>query len=417
MYVRGIACIAAALLFPAAGHAQTTTIEVYYASPSVFNPTMHQIKDEFERAHPNVTIKYPPPAASYDEAIPQVLRGSIAGQIPDVMLAGANHVRLLADRGLAVPLDSFVNGASAWSALGFPDSIMSLTRTDGKTYGVPFSISMQVLHVNKTLLDKAGIKYAKFPDNWEELADYGQQVSAVTGIPGGFAFQYDAWGNWMLEALIKSKGGQMGSESSCKVGFDSAAGAWALETLEMFRRKGMTGLSQNQARQAFLAGQIAVLAFSSSFVGQATRETSGKFEYRTFPWPIPDAKGRLPAGGSVAVLLAKDPARQRAAWQFIEFIAGPAGQEIMVRNTGYLPSNLKAASSLEAHFDKNPNLKTSVAQLKHLSDWHTWPGPNGIKIITAIQDQVDGVVLGRTSAREAMSSMVREVQKLLPPCA
>jgi multiple sugar transport system substrate-binding protein len=232
----------------------------------------------------------------------------------------------------------------------------------------------------------------------------------------GFYYQWDITANWMFQSLVFANGGRMMDEGEKRIAFDQPAGMKALETLEAFAKGGMPNLPSSQARTAFIAGKIAIFADSSSNLGKATTEIGDKFAFQTFSFPVPSPEGRLPAGGNLMVMLAKDPAKQQAAWKYIQFATGPIGQTIMAKHTGYLPSNAIAIGTpdmLGDYYRERPNYQTSIAQVPVLTGWYAFPGPNSLKIIDTIRGHLEQVVTGKASAAAEMPRMASDVQKLL----
>lgn len=207
--------------------------------------------------------------------------------------------------------------------------------------------------------------------------------------------------------------------AGCSIAFDDANGMWALKTLEAFGKSGMPNLGLGQARQSFVAGNIAILADSTSYVAAAERQIGGRFQFKTIAFPLAATDGRLPAGGNVAMVFAKDAERQKAAWKYVKFVTGPVGQTAMVNSTGYMPGNEIAVTTtdlLGAFYAKNPNHQTSIRQLPVLTEWASFPGDNSLKIIEVIKHHVESLVTGKRAAEQVMPDLVGAVSNLLPKC-
>ncbi len=194
---------------------------------------------------------------------------------------------------------------------------------------------------------------------------------------------------------------------------------WALKTLEAFGKSGMPNLGLGQARQSFVAGNVAMLADSTSYVAAAERQIGGRFPFKTVAFPLATADGRLPAGGNVAMVFAKDAERQKAAWKYVKFATGPVGQTAMVNSTGYMPGNeiaVKTPDMLGSFYAKSPNHLTSIQQLPLLTEWASFPGDNSLKIIEVIKHHIESLVTGRRTAEQVMPELVGAVSDLLPKC-
>ena len=400
-----------------AGTAQAEiTLDVLYAFPNNYREVQEEIATRFEAEHPDIKIDYRNPAPNYDDASSQVLRDALVGKVPDVFFTGGNYMRVLASRDLTVPLDAFVASRSDWEKLGYLDSTLSLAQHAGAVHGLPFAISLPVLYVNADLVEAAGASVANLPRNWKDMAVLGRAIAAQGDDIVGFYHDYGGAGNFNFQVMVNSDGGVMGSADGCSVSFDEPAGLAALETFEMLYEEGMPDLSQNQIRSAFAAGKVGIWMSSTSKIAQMEKVSVGKFDFTVLPYPLASEQGRLPAGGAIAVMLTKDPAKQAAAWEFIKFATGPVGQTLVATYTGYMPSNQKAIDTPELlgrFYEENPNKLVGVEQLPVLTGWYNWAGGNSVKIVDVIQDHVDSVVFGKRSAAETMPEMTREVEALL----
>jgi multiple sugar transport system substrate-binding protein len=418
-WVVGIA-IGTLTAFLAVAASAETTIDVLYAFPNNYKELQEKLAVEFRVLHPDIKINFWNPANNYDEATAQVLRNALTDQVPDVYFNGLNQLRVLVDQKRALALDAFVAEPVDRSQLDYIPAMTALGELDGKKYGLPFSISMPLVYVNENLVKAAGGSIEAFPKDWNGILALGKKMTNATDSTIGFLYAHDASGNWLYQALVNSVGGSLGSADGCKVAFDGAQGKWALEMLEQFKTEGMPDLGYAQGRQAFAAGKIGIYVESSSAVALLEKNVAGKFTMRTAPFPMPETDGRLPAGGSLAMVLSTRPERQKVAWEYVKFVTGPVGQTLMAQYTGYAPGNQKALDDpklLKGYYDDRPNLMTAIKQLPVMTGWYNWAGPNSVKIVDVIQQHVNNVVAGRADAATTMPLMVRDVQKLLPACA
>lgn len=412
-------CAAVALAAFATAAKADVVLTAAYALPSSYKSTQEEIAKMFEASHPGIKIVFRAPLGTYDDVVSDLLRSKITGGAPEVAYVGMNHIGLAADRGLAVPLDGLVKDAKELDGLGYYPSILSLGRVNGRLYGVPFAVSLPVLHVNADLVEKAGGSLSNFPTTWEGVTDLGQKIAALDGKPIGFTFQYDAWGSWTLNNLIASAGGRMDGTNGCGAGFESEQGRWALDTLQMFHDKGMPALTWQQVPQAFAAGTIGIAAASGSTIVKYEQQSKGKFRYAAMPVPMKAANGTLAAGGSMVINTALGAEKQQAAWEYIKFATGPEAQTVMVKNSGYLPVSETAVETpnfLGDYFKSHTNQAVQLRQMKALSPWFIWPGENGIKIFSVVQNHIDAIVGGRATAAATVAALTKEVEAMLPAC-
>ena len=176
-------------------------------------------------------------------------------------------------------------------------------------------------------------------------------------------------------------------------------------------------MSRAQARQAFAAGTLGIFIVSTSYITELTEGARGRFEIRVGPYPLSSADARLPAGGNAIMMFTKDPARQKAAWEYLKFATSPVGQTIVAEKSGYMPNNTIAIERDELmgrFYKSNPNHMVSIRQLPFLSGWYAFPGPSSLKISNVIRDHLRDVYTLRRTPEEVMPDMVRDVKALLP---
>jgi multiple sugar transport system substrate-binding protein len=376
----------------------------------------NEIRTLFEQENPGIKLEFLAPAQSYEEITQKVIRGAMINDMPDVIYQGLSLLRNLVDRDLAVSLDPFIAQAGGAETLGYDQGMLRVVEQNGQHFGIPFAVSTPVIYVNLALLEAAGVTPEAFPKSWNEIVALGKRLDDPAKGVIGFYYQWDITANWMFESLVFANGGRMMDETEKKIAFDQLPGMKALETLEAFARAGMPNLPSSQARTAFVAGKIAIFADSSSNLGKATSEIGDRFKFQTFSFPLSSAEGRLPAGGNLVVMLTRDPAKQQAAWKYIQFATGPVGQTIMAKRTGYLPGNgaaIRTPEMLGDFYKERPNYQTSIAQVPMLTGWYAFPGPNSLKIIDTIRGHLEAVVTGKATAAAAMPRMASDVQKLL----
>jgi multiple sugar transport system substrate-binding protein len=180
----------------------------------------------------------------------------------------------------------------------------------------------------------------------------------------------------------------------------------------------MKDTSLGTTQQDFALGRLGLWVHPTSRTGQIIRQSQGKFEVRSVPFPLNAGdKSRIPAGGSGMLMMTKDPAKQKAAWEYMKFASGPIGTSIMVKATGYIPGNSIPGNDpklLKDFFDSNHNLKVSLGQLPVLTGWYAFPGENGLKITDVIKDDLQSVVNLSVKPDVALKKMTDDVQALLP---
>jgi multiple sugar transport system substrate-binding protein len=402
---------------PAVHAQQEITLDVLFPFPGGNNREIHNgLAERFMRANPGIKVAFRNPAQNYEDASQQLLRAAMVDQAPDLSFHGLNLLRVLVERNLARPLGERISAAGGAEALGYAPAVLDVVRQRGEIYAVPFFISTPVLYVNEALVREAGADPAALPADWPGLVALGQKIGAAGANRTGFYFQWDITGNWMWQALLFSRGGRILSDDEKRAAFDGPEGLWALEQLELFAKSGMPNLKSAQARPAFAAGALGIFADSSSNIAFAEQQVAGKFPMRVVRFPLAAANGKIPAGGALGVVHAKDPRRAEAAWKYLQFCTNPESQAFMVRLTGYMPSNSRAiadAALLGGFYEQAKNQKVSVDQLPVMTGWHAFPGSNAVRIIDKIRDHLEAVVTARKTAAAVLPEMVKDVNVMI----
>lgn len=402
---------------PARAQAQPVELTVEYPIPDLFKDVHEAIARDFMARYPQIKVTFRAPTPDYEAATQQALRQAVTNQLADVSYQGLNRQRIFADRGIAADLGPFIGAEKDWAKMGYDPALLSLGQVKGRQVGIGFSLSTPIVYFNADLVRRAGGDPDQFPGTWEGVFELARRIRALGGNVQGFHFDWDITGNWMWQALVYSHGGTMLTPDEKKVAFDGPAGRAAIADLARMVSDGaMRNVSQATSLQDFISGNLGIWSHSTSRLGGVTKQVAGRFELRTARFPI-QAGGRLPAGGNVAMMFAKDPARQRAAWEYIKFATGPIGATAMVKGTGYFPANLLPAQDpalLKPFYEHSRNHLTAIGQLPVLTGWYAFPGENGLKITDVINDRLQTVVSKSAAPEVVLAQMARDVQALLP---
>ncbi|MCZ6863919.1 MAG: ABC transporter substrate-binding protein [Alphaproteobacteria bacterium] len=389
------------------------TIEVGYPYSALFDVTFQRIYPLFQKAHPDIDIKFRATYDNYEDATNTILREAVADKMPDVTFQGLNRQASLVEKGIAKSLESFIAKEKNFSKEGYHKAMLDLGTFGGKVYGLPFAISLPVGYYNMDALRKAGISTP--PKTWDEVVENCGKLRAV-GFKNPLFWGWNITGNWFFQALMRSQGVPIFSNG--KFNFDGPEGLAALETMKkLFRGCNMLNLPTGDAGKPFAAGEVAMHFWSTSAVG-AIERSKGDFELRTSEYPGMGSPPKgLPAGGNSAMLVStsKDPKIIEAAWKFIKFCTSGEGAAVVAETTGYMPPN-KAANELLGEFYKNnPNKHTAVRQASLLREWIAYPGNNSLAITQVIYDYTELIVTGDADdMKQLQMEMYEEVSALLP---
>jgi tyrosyl-tRNA synthetase len=120
---------------------------------------------------------------------------------------------------------------------------------------------------------------------------------------------------------------------------------------------------------------------------------------------------------SLAHSLAHDPAKREAAWKYLRFSTSAEGTTLMVKNTGYVPTNQLAIDDprfLTEFYRENPLFQTATLQVPRMVPWYAFPGANSVRVTEVMVNNMARVVEGNATPEQALGDMASEVRRLLP---
>jgi multiple sugar transport system substrate-binding protein len=399
-----------------------TTLDVFYAFPA-FAKFHEPIAQEFMKKQSDIKIQFRAPAASYDEGHQAMLRGAVTNQLPDVYYSGyhllTELVQALVKRDQILDVGLLLSKEDpAWVKANYSDSLLGLAKVDGKQRGLAFNASLPIFYYNEELVRAAGGNPDKMPDTWPELIALAAKIKATGSDVAGIAYNIHDWpDDWFWRSIILQQGGSMLDASETSAGFGGEIGLKALKYLrQLVTDGGQPLIDWDSSRQQFIAGKIGLFADTPARMRQVTDLIGSKFKLRSCIFPIDDkAKGGLPTGGNAAIITAKDAGKQKAAWEFLKFVSGPEAQKLVVEQSGYMPTNLRASGPefLGTFYEQNPNFKTVFLQVDRARPWQGYPGGQSVKIWRTQREIINTVMRGDATPEAALERIVKESNALM----
>jgi len=418
MTIQRRALLATPLALPALAQTSPVEISFQYSIPELFRGLMEEMTAAFMRANPNVRVTIRAPEQGYEEILQRHLRDAVTRQLPDVAFHGLNRQRTLVEREIPVDLKPFMAADARIAAQGYSESLLSLGQVGAAQTGIGFALSTPILYYNVEQLRRAGGNPEALPTTWAEVAALARAIHGTAENLNGMFYDWTITGNWAWQALVFSHGGTMLSADERQVAMGNEHGQRAIAALRMLVDEGrMPDMRATAAIADFFAGRLGISMQSTAQLGRYNREIGGRFPLVCGRFPLSSPNARLPAGGNVAMMFARDPAKQAAAWEFIKFATGPVGATMMVNATGYMPASTIPAQREEMlgrFYRENPNHMVTFRQQDVITGWYAFPGQNALRITDTINDHLQSVVGKRAEPAAALTRMAADVQALLP---
>lgn len=414
---------AASLLGMSAAQADPITLEVEHFMPA-HNVFHEAVAAAFMKQHPDITIKFRNALPSYDEQHQALLREAITNNLPDIYHSGYHLlpevVHQLQKRGQVISLDDYMaKEGEAWVNANYEPSILNLGKVDGKLYGIGFNASTPIVFYNADLVKKAGGDPDHFPTNWADMIALGAKIKQLDGGVDGIAYDIHAWpDDWLFRSLILQQGEPIMKADGKTVAFDDGSGLNAMKLARSFVTDGKMSLRDyEQSRQQFAAGKLGIIFASPNSARGFDSLIGTSFKLMSSTYPVANLdKGVVPTGGNGMMILAKDKAKQDAAWEYIKFATSAEGQTIAVLGSGYMPTNKAALAPeyLGKFYEENPNWYTSIKQISRAAPWGGYPGTNGVKIWRTQRDIIGQVMSGDLSPEDGIAKITADTNALLP---
>ena len=274
------------------------------------------------------------------------------------------------------------------------------------------------MYFNAELVKKAGGDPDRMPTTFAELIELAKKIRATDPKVAGMAYDIGGWpDDWLWQALVYQQGGELTDPKTGKVAFDNAIGLNALKLVRRFvTEAGQPVLDWDQSRQQFGAGLTGFIVSTPAHVQTIEGLVGTRFKLTTATFPLDDKeKGGVPTGGNAAVILTQDKAKQDAAWKYLKWVTGPEAQNMIVRITGYLPTNKLATGPdfLAPYYAENPNVKTASLQADRSRPWAGYPGGDSVRIWRTQRDIIASVMRGEVTPEQGLRQIVDQTNALI----
>jgi multiple sugar transport system substrate-binding protein len=313
-------------LFGTGAFAQTEISYLLWGSPQEAE-VWATIAEEFTAAHPDISVKVE--VADWDSYWEKLRVQMAGGTPPDVFAMDAPLYPDWQSRGVLLNLQPYLDAEPELLEGVFPVTMEAYLTPEGY-FGLPRDFQTIVLYYNKDMFDAAGLDYPSEAWTWD---DFRAAAKALTLDMDGDG-QTDQYGFWaealdpepFWGAVIWSFGGEI---------VDIAAGRTLIASPEatagfQFIRDIWLGDKSMPTEQ-----QLAAYGYDGFLAGVAAMGVSGHWsvpDYSTvtFNWdvaPMPAGPaGRATGVNSAGFVIARDSKNPDAAWEFVKFAFGEAGQ-------------------------------------------------------------------------------------------
>jgi multiple sugar transport system substrate-binding protein len=319
----------------------------------------HQIFSEWAAARPDVRIDISVmPALESHKA--KLMMAAANNRLPDVASIDSFWVPLFMAGKHIKPLDPFWPKEDRDDFLPF--TIDTLSDTEGHVYGVWHGTDCRVLYYRKDLVPTP-------PKTWDELIAVASRIAKEKNI-SGYVFNAGRWEGAVFDHLpmFWGQGGELVDEKGAPIFGLEPHREKMVRVLQFMRDTVTKGASPSSV----LANNDYQQLSSAAIAGDAAMFLGGSWQLRDLEpslskeefalWdvaPIPQREAGVVstgAGGWIWVSFAKDPAKQKAAAELIQFIEQSKNVGVISQLAHQLPARASVYQQFpyfrEDHFHK-----------------------------------------------------------------
>ena len=417
MAIASIACATTLAALPA------TAVEISFYYPIAVSGPLTKIIDamaaDFEKANPDIKVK-PIYSGNYGETLAKALTANKSGSPPQVAVLVASDTLTLIDEDAVAPMDQFVKTPAdkAWLDGFFPAFMMN-GRYLGKTYGVPFQRSTQVMYWNKDEFKAAGLDPDKPPQNWDQLVEYGKKLTKQDAsgkvTQWGLIVPSGVTSHWFLQGFTTQNQAKLTNEAGTEAYLHTPAAIEALSFWTDLARKHKIMqegiIDTGNAPNEFIGGRAAIMFHST---GNLTNvKNNAKFPFGVAMLPERKQRGSATGGGNIYIFKKSSPEQLEASFKFVKWMTSAPQAARWGIATGYVAGRQDAWDTPEMkQYQKDfPPASVALQQLPFCApEFETHAGPRTTK---ALEDAIAASLTGTKTPDKALADAQAEANRIL----
>lgn len=337
----------------APAEAGTNTITwALWGSPAEI-ATHQKVADAFMAEHPDIKVEIMgEPWNDYFTKMQTLWASGDAAAIPDVLFLWPTP--RYAAEGVLEDLTPYIESAG-YDLNDYWPALLESASYDGKVYGFPRDIGLEVLYYNKDIFDEVGVEYPTDAWTWDDLAAAAEKLSIVDASGRvdryGLAMEGGKWSLW----LNQNKGtilDDMRNPSKCTLDQPEALAAVQFFADLMNNNWAMRDANLSQAggdAAVFASGQAAMIIQNASRVSAFNQ---AEMNYDVQVVPIPEGGQRSASAGGAAWVMSSGADNKETAWTFLSWLQSTDGGQRLYTESGEifpaLQSTARGAAFLES---------------------------------------------------------------------
>ncbi len=408
--------------------AQTVTLRFATYAFDPWSKIFPQLAHRFEAEHPNIKLQVQ--VTTWNTLYTKMQAEAMAHQgVPDVFIMDPAILATLADRGILMPLDSFVKtqglDLNKYYANAIRDSrynTNSRTVGSGSLYALPLTNDQDELFFNQTAFDKAHLAYPHEGWTWSQLRNAAIRLTldkngrnpTQAGFDARHIAQYGLNindGNRGILELIEGAGGAIIAPDYKSSVIDQPPAVRTISFLADLYKMHVIPQSGTLSALAdpFIAGKVA-MSLDGDWQVNYYATTIKNFKWDIAPVPIGPSGKPYVIGDTNSWSMYAHTQHPSEAWALLSWLAGSEAMTKYAAQIG-LPGLKSAAPAWSAGY-KGPAHRALVLK------WMRWTHNNQEGLHenewrTAVDQNLQAVWLGKMSPAQGAKVTATAINRIL----
>lgn len=372
-----------------------------------------EVANNFMKVHPEIIVK--------SEVIPdqyyfqKVLTAIAGGSPPDVICMTDDRTSYFAEKGAISDLSSFLAKDKEIDMSRYYPISLKMFQYKGNLYALPYDLGFYLMFYNKNLFDAISLPYPKSDWTWDDYLELAKKLTKDTNGDG----KIDQYGTnpYLIIDAIHHNGGAIFDdiENPTRCVIDSPEAIEAIQfCIDLYFKHHVcptpTELVTQSLEDMFMTGRLAMSLDGHWRI--PIYKNIKAFKWAVIELPMPKGKKKFLGAGGGGFSICKGTKHPEATWKLLKYLAGPKGQEVLIRSGLIVPSLEPLANSplflVPPPEDKKPFIKNIP-----YFNWYNYKTSKWLEINDILHQELEFSRIGQRSVPETCSVIVKKLNALL----